>query len=69
MHPIGQRKLLHYGIHPEVVASHVARMTSDAAGQRLTKSMRINKPLRRAFRIAYTLAAGVAFLYLTGANL
>lgn len=61
-----ERKLLHYGIHPAVVASHVARTTHNGS-ERITPSLRINKTLRRAVRVAYSLAACLFVLYVTRA--
>ena len=65
MNARGVAKLLHYGIHPEVVASHIARTTNDATGQRITPSRRYRRWKVITARAA--LAAVALFAYYYGA--
>ena len=60
MNAQAERKLLHYGVHPAVIAAHVANVTYNANPARLTRSRRVNKTLRRVVWLLLVLAVFVA---------
>lgn len=60
-----ESRLIHYGVHPAVIASHIAAVTDAANPARITPSRRVNKSLRSTLRVVGTLAAGVAYLTIT----